>query len=73
MKKKADLEIELRDCIKLEMEQKETEMLSKMKTNPRALFYTYAKKNGKTYSSVGPLTDENNKQHTDPTEMCNLL
>ena len=72
MKKKEKLEIELRDCIRDELEKKEIDVISKIKTNPRA-FYTYAKKHCKTYCSVGPLTDENNKLQTEPTKMCNIL
>jgi hypothetical protein len=72
MKKKEKLEIELRDCIRDELEKKEIEVISKIKSNPRA-FYTYAKKHCKTHCSVGPLTDENNELQTDPTKMCNIL
>ena len=72
LQKKAKLEIQLRDCVRADMEKEEAKMISKIKTNPRA-FYTYAKKHCKTYCSVGPLTDENNELQTDPTKMCNLL
>ena len=72
MKKKERLELEIRDCINKETEDNEKVLLSKIKTNPRA-FYTYAKKNCKCYSSVGPLIDENNKLQADPIKMCNLL
>ena len=72
LEKKAKIEIELRDSVKAEMERKEAEMITKIKTNPRA-FYTYAKKQCKTFCSVGPLSDENNELQSDPTKMCNLL
>ena len=72
MKKKEKLELQIRDSIKREMEQKEIELISKIKTNPKA-FYTFAKKNAKTYSSVGPLADQDKKLHSDPTTMCNML
>ena len=72
MKKKERLELQLRDCMKKEVEEREISLISKIKTNPRA-FYTYAKKNCKTYTSVGPLVDENNKLQNDPATMCNIL
>ena len=71
-KKKERLELEIRDCIRKELEDKEKDLINKIITNPRA-FFTYAKKNCKTYSSVGPLFDENNKLQNDPTTMCNIL
>jgi hypothetical protein len=72
MKKKESLELKIRDCINKELEDNEKSLINKIKINPRA-FYAYAKKNSKCYSSVGPLLDESNKLHSDPTEMCNLL
>ena len=72
MKKKERLELEIHDCIRKEREEKEKEVIAKIKINPRA-FYTYAKKHCKTHTSVGPLADEHNKLHSDPTTMCNIL
>ena len=72
MKKKESLELKIRDCVKQEILDNEKSLIEKIKINPRA-FYTYSKKNCKTYTSVGPLIDEYNKLHSDPTEMCNIL
>ena len=71
-KRKAEIEIQIRDAIREETTKKEIALIEKIKVNPRA-FYTYAKKNSKTYTSVGPLLDENNKLQSDPVAMCNIL
>ena len=71
-KKKAKLEIEIRDSIRKEAIKKEVEVIEKIKTNPRA-FYTYAKKKSKTHTNISPLVDENNKLHCDSATMSNLL
>ena len=71
-KKKATLEIQIRDSIRDEALKKEKEVVEKIKTNPRA-FFTYAKKMSKTYTSIGPLLDSDNKLQSDPAIMSNLL
>ena len=71
-KKKAKLEIEIRDSIRKEALKKEVDVIEKIKTNPRA-FFTYAKKKSKTHTNIGPLVDENNKLHCDSATMSNLL
>lgn len=71
-KKKENLELKIRDSIRKESEDKEREAIAKIKKNPRA-FYTYAKQNCKTYTSVGPLLDDDNKLQSDPTVMSNIM
>ena len=71
-KKKASLEINIRDSIKEEGLKKERYAISKIKTNSRA-FYTYAKRKSKTHTNIGPLIDENKILHSDSTKMSNLL
>ena len=71
-KRKEDVEIEIRDSIRKERDDKEKEVIAKIKTNPRA-FFSYAKRNCKTYSSIGPLLDLNNKLQSDPQAMTEIL
>jgi hypothetical protein len=71
-KKKSELEIEIRDAIRLEATNKEKRAIEKIKINPRA-FYTYAKQKSKTFSNIGPLLDKENKLQTDPLVMSNIL
>ena len=71
-KKKASLEIQIRDSIRAEALKKEMDVIEKIKTNPRA-FFTYAKRKSKTHTNIGPLVDENNKLHCDSATMSNLL
>ena len=71
-KKKASLEIQIRDSIRAEAVKRELDVIEKIKTNPRA-FFTYAKRKSKTHTNIGPLVDENNKLHCDSATMSNLL
>ena len=72
MKKKESLELKIRDCINQELIDNETNLIKKIKTNPRA-FYTYAKKNCKSNCSIGPLLNANKILSSDPREMCKVL
>ena len=72
MNKKGALELKIRDCISQEIADNEENLIKKIKTNPRA-FYSYAKKNCKSCSSVGPLLNEKGKLCSDPVEMSNIL
>ena len=71
-KKKASLEINIRNSIRDENIKKERNVISKIKTNLRA-FYTYAKQKSKTHTTIGPLLDDKNVLHSDSTTMGNLL
>ena len=71
-KKKAELEIKIRDSIRDEAIKREFDVIKKIKTNPKA-FYTYAKKNSKTHTSIGPLIDCLNKLQSHPAAMANIL
>ena len=71
-KKKASLEINIRNSIRDENIKKERNVISKIKTNLRA-FYTYAKQKSKTHTTIGPLIDDKNVLHSDSTTMSNLL
>ena len=71
-KKKAEIEIKIRDAIKEEAVRNENRALEKIKSNPRA-FYTYHKSKSKTYTSIGPLLDEANRLQSDPQKMSNIL
>ena len=71
-KKKADIEIKIRDAIKEEAIQKEKKVIEKIKSNPRA-FYTYSKSKSKTFTSIGPLLDNSHKLQSDPRVMSNIL
>ena len=44
----------------------------KIKTDSN-YFYKYAKQSGKSHSSIGPMSDENDTLTQDPKVMCNLL
>ena len=71
-KKKASLEIGIRDSIREESLRKEINAIKKIKTNSRA-FYTYAKQKSKTHTNIGPLIDDKNVLHSDSATMSNLL
>ena len=71
-KKKADIEIKIRDAIREEAKIKEKRAIEKIKLNPRA-FFTYAKSKSKTVNSIGPLLDKDEKLQSDPLTMSNIL
>ena len=71
-KRKADIEIKIRDAIREEAIVNEKKAIEKIKTNPRA-FYTYAKQKSKTSTNIGPLIDKDNKLQSDPRDMSNIL
>ena len=71
-KKRAEIEIEIRDSIREEKVKKEMDVIKKIKTNPKA-FYSYAKKNSKTHTSIGPLIDCFNKLQSHPAAMAEIL
>ena len=69
---KNDIEIKIKESIQREAAQKEADMISKIKTNPKIL-YSYAKRNSKSKSKIGPLRDAAGKLHLDATKVSNLL
>lgn len=71
-KKKSKIEIDIRDAIREEARINERKAIEKIKTNPRA-FFTYAKRQSKTYDTIGPLLDKENKLQSDPKIMSNIL
>ena len=71
-KRRGQIEIDIRDSIKDEARKKEMDVISKIKTNPRA-FFSYAKKKSKVITSIGPLLNKENKLQSDPTVMSNIL
>ena len=71
-KKKAEVEIKIRDAIREEAKMKEKKAIEKIKANPRA-FFTYSKSKSKTTTAIGPLLDKDKKLQTDPLTMSNIL
>ena len=71
-KKKAMIEISIRDSIREEDIKNEKAAIEKIRTNPRA-FFTFANNKSKVMSSIGPLLDKNNKLQSDPIIMSNIL
>ena len=71
-KRKADIEIKIRDAIREEAIVNEKKAIEKIKTNPRA-FYTFAKQKSKTSTNIGPLIDKDNQLQSDPRDMSNIL
>ena len=71
-RKKAQVEIDLRDAIREEAKVNEMKAIEKIKKNPRA-FFTYAKRQSKTHDTIGPLLDKENKLQSDPKTMSEIL
>ena len=69
---KNDIEVKIKESLQQEAERKEAYIISMIKTNPKIL-YSYAKRNSKLKSKIGPLIDKSGKLHMDPAKMANLL
>jgi hypothetical protein len=70
--KKVEIEEEIKELIKVELQEKEIEAIKQMKRNPK-FFYTYVKRFLKTESRIGPLQDKQGKLNTHPESKANLL
>lgn len=69
---KTQLETKITESIQRETAQKELDMISKIKTNPKIL-YSYAKRNSKTKCKIGPLLDKVGKLQSNAVKMADLL
>ena len=69
---KIQLESEISDSLMREAAKKEADIISKIKVNPKAL-YSYAKRNRKTMSKIGPLIDKLGKLQSDEVKMADIL
>ena len=72
LEEKSLLEEKIRISIENESQRKEEKIISKIKINPKA-FYSYAKRNSKIKSKIGPLLDKEGKLNSEPQIMANLL
>ena len=68
-----DIELEIRDRIKGQLNEDEATVIEQIKTNPKA-FYSYANSFQKTKQNIGPLEDtESHALTNDPKEMADIL
>ena len=65
-------QIELRDSLMDELNQRERRAVETIRTNPR-YFYSYAKRFSKLKSNIGPLKDHSGMLHNRPQDMAKLL
>ena len=72
IKKRDEIESEIKQLIKEEILKKEIEAINKMKRNPK-FFYQYVKKFSRTESNIGPLQDGRGNLQTDSETKANLL
>ena len=72
IQRKFDVESDLKQLIKEELQIKEINAIIQMKKNPK-YFYTYVKKFNKTESRIGPLLDDQGNLNSDPETKANLL
>ena len=70
--KKHNIEGEIKQLIKEELDKKEIDAIMRMKKNPK-YFYAYVKKFHKSESRVGPLEDDQGNLQADPENKANLL
>ena len=66
------IEINMASDISLESRREETEVLRKIKINPKA-FYSFAKRHKSLSSGIGPLKDADGVLQSDPATMADLL
>ena len=67
-----DLNTRIKESIQQQELSKETNVLEKIKENPR-YFYSYAKRFSKRPSTIGPLLNDKNELEADPKKMADLL
>ena len=72
LQEKSNLEDQIKQSIENESSDKEKSIISKIKTNPKAL-YSYAKCKSRVKSKIGPLSDGDGKLQSDAAVMSNLL
>ena len=72
VKKRLDIEEEMKDLIEVELQKKELNAILQMKKNPK-FFYNYTKKSQREETKIGPIQDEKGTMTTDPEKKANLF
>ena len=70
--KKAKVEEQILNSIKIQKEKKEIEAITNIRSNPK-MFFSYVKKFRKTESKIGPLADEDGTIYSDAKKKAELL
>ena len=72
VKRKEEIEEEMKNQVEQELLQKEQAALEQMKKNPK-YFYSFVKKFNQTINKIGPLKDKNDNLINDPEAKANIL